>query len=498
MERNLDLALPRAADAAASRRAFLLGDARTKYGLYAICLGFALVLLDTTALNVAVESIQRDLGGSLGGLQWVVNSYTIVLASCLLTAGALCDRLGARRFYQVGLLLFVGMSALCGLSPGVGFLIGARALQGLGAAIMLPASLALLSHEFPDTDDRARAVAFWASIVSLAFAVGPVLGGALTSAFGWRSIFFLNVPLGLLALFLIQRFVAASPAARGRQIDIAGQAAISLALVGLTFGLIEAGSMGWAAPRVIVAFALAVAGALAFLRIERTSAAPTFPRTLMASPIFTVCVGIGAVLNFGMYGVLFIESVYLQSVRHLSVLDAGLAILPFTLTPTITTRLIVRYSGREYLRRRLVVGHAVTVGGAGLLALSLTNPGIGLILLGLGLLGVGMGCIMPAMTAGVLTASSAQDAGVASGILNAARQVGGTLGVALMGALVQRFPEAGYRGSFLLTAASYLVMGVFTGRLLTDSPGRSPDSGSRRGLPESGTTRLKNGTSRGG
>lgn len=448
------------------RAEVFLSDARRRYGLYAICFGFFLVLLDTTALNVAVAAMQREFGGSMGGLQWVVNSYTIMFASFLLTCGAMGDRFGARLLYQIGILLFTLMSLLCALSPGVGFLIGMRMLQGLGAAIMLPASLSLLSHLYPNPDERARAVAFWAAVVSLGFAAGPALGGVLTYYFGWRSIFLINVPVGIIALGMVRRFVNETRVLNPRHIDWMGQGAASLVLFCVTYGLIEAGGAGWTAPVILAAFALALVMAIIFVLIERYSSSPVLPGRLFSNRTFSVCVAVGAVLNFGMYGILFIESIYLQNVRHLSALWTGLLILPFTVLPTVTTRLIVRYSDRAHLRWRLVIGHLLAAVGAGTMGLTLWIPGYWLVLLGLGLLGVSMGCIMPAMTAGVLTSSSTETSGLASGILNSARQVGGTLGVALMGTLVQRHQEQGFAWSIALMLVCYLLIGGLVLRLM--------------------------------
>jgi DHA2 family methylenomycin A resistance protein-like MFS transporter len=451
-----------------SGREGLSGPVRARYGLYAICFGFFLVLLDTTALNVAVVAMQRDFGGGMSGLQWVVNSYTIVFASFLLTCGAVGDRLGARRLYQTGLSLFTAMSVLCALSPGVGFLIGARMAQGLGAAIMLPASLSLLSHAFARPDERARAVAFWAGIVSLGFAAGPALGGLVTGYFGWRAIFWLNAPVGVAAILMVRAFVDETKVSNPRSIDWAGQAAVSLALFCLTYGIIEAGSMGWTAPRVLGGFGLAALLAGAFAFIERHSATPVLPRALFLNSTFSVCVAVGLVLNFCMYGTLFIESIYLQNIRHLTAVSAGLMILPFTVLPTVTTRVIAGYSGRRHIRSRLAAGQIVSATGAGILIGALWTPGVWAILLGLGLLGIGMGCVMPAMTAGVLAASPAQTSGLASGILNSARQVGGTLGVALMGTLVQDGRMRGYFWSFAVTVAGFSAMAVVTLRKIQD------------------------------
>lgn len=438
------------------------------YGLYAICFGFFLVLLDTTALNVAAASIAREFGGTLSGLQWVVNAYTIVFASLLLTAGAVGDRFGARRLYQIGLALFTGASLLCGLAPSVGALIGLRMLQGVGAAVMLPASLALLSHAFPDARARARAVAFWASIVSLGFAAGPALGGALTYAFGWRSIFFVNVPVGLVALLLVRGFVDETPVKYARHIDWSGQAIGALALCALTYALIEAGRVGWTAPRIIVALGAVILLAIAFTLVERRSASPVLPRHLFANPAFSVCVAVAVVLGFGMYGTLFVESVRLQNVRHLSALATGLMIVPFTVTPAITTRAIDRFDGGMHFRPRLVVGHIAAAAGAAMMAMSILATGTGYAAteLGLGLLGIAMGYITPAMTAGVLASSLAETSGVASGILNAGRQVGAVLGVALMGTLVQTLGDRGLFASFAIMLALCAAMGVVAVRAI--------------------------------
>jgi DHA2 family methylenomycin A resistance protein-like MFS transporter len=420
----------------------------SKYGLYAICFGFFLVLLDTSALNVAIVAMQREFGGAINGLQWVVNSYTIVFASFLLACGALADRFGAKRCYQLGLFLFTGMSLLCALSPGIGFLIGARGFQGLGAAIMLPASLAILTHTFPNPEERGRAVSFWAGVVSLGFAAGPALGGILTNYFGWRAIFWINVPTGLIAIVMVYKFIGESKEAHPRRIDLAGQASAAGALFCISYGLITAGVDGWTSARVLLAFAGAISLVIALVVVERKSESPVLPRSLFSNVVFSVSIAMGVILNFGIYGTLFLESIYLQNVRHLNPLSAGLMILPFTVLPTITTRLATRYSGRSHVLPRLVVGQLVAAAATATLAASLWISGYWAILLGLGLWGIAMGVIMPAMTTGVLISSEAHNSGLASGILNSARQVGGALGVALMGTLAQIFKTQGMLLSF--------------------------------------------------
>jgi DHA2 family methylenomycin A resistance protein-like MFS transporter len=446
--------------------AFAIERARP-YGLYAICFGFFLVLFDTTALNVAVGAIHREFGGPMSGLQWIVNAYSIVFASLVLTCGALGDRYGARRMYQLGLGLFTGMSLACALAPSVAFLVVFRMAQGLGAAMMLPASLALLSHAYPDPRARARAVSFWASIVSLGFAAGPALGGVFTSYFGWRSIFLLNVPTGVIALLMVRAFIEeTNPVARA--LDWMGQLAVSLALWAVSYALIEAGNGGWGAPRVLAAFGAAIVLAGVCVLTERRSGSPVFPSALFSRAAFVVCVAAGVVLSLGTYGILFIESVYLQSVRHLSALATGAMIVPLTVLPTVTTRMIDRYRVDMHFKRRLVAGQIFALAGAGTMAISVWMPATVVILIGFGLLGVALGYVTPAMTTGVLTSSPPAMAGLASGILNAGRQVGGAVGVALMGTLVQMHQERGMVVSFVV---ALVLFGVIATRAQRALPG---------------------------
>ena len=438
------------------------------YALYAICFGFFLVLFDTTALNVAVASMHRELGGSMSGLQWIVNAYTIVFASLVLACGAMGDRYGARRLYMLGLGCFTAMSLGCALAPNVAWLVALRGVQGLGAAMMLPASLALLSHAYPDPRARARAVSFWASIVSLGFAAGPALGGVFTSYFGWRSIFLLNVPTGIGALLMVHAFSEETVGNRARRLDWIGQLCVSLVLWSLSYALIESGNAGWTAPRVLAAFvaAFVIAGICAVT--ESRSSAPVFPRQLFARPAFVACVAAGLVLSLGAYGILFVESIYLQSVRHLSALATGAMIVPFTLLPAVTTRILDRVRSDMHFKPRLVTGQILAVAGTATLALSVKVPALGVILIGFGLLGVALGYITPAMTTGVLTASPPAMSGLASGTLNAGRQVGGAIGVALMGTLVQMHHERGMLVSFAVALALFAVVALWARRAIPE------------------------------
>jgi len=274
-----------------------------------------------------------------------------------------------------------------------------------------------------------------------------------TSYFGWRSIFLLNVPTGVVALLMVRAFIEETRVTRDRPLDWPGQLAVSLALWALSYALIEAGNAGWAAPRVIVAFAASITLAGACAVTERLSASPVFPPVLFSRPAFVACVGAGVVLSLGIYGILFIESIYLQDVRHLSALATGAMIVPLTVGPTVTTRMIDRYRADMHFKPRLVTGQILALLGAATMAASVWIPATGVILLGFGLLGVSLGYVTPAMTTGVLTASPPSMAGLASGILNAGRQVGGAVGVALMGTLVQIHHERGMVVSFVVALA---------------------------------------------
>lgn len=448
----------------------VMSNAAARYALNAVCLGFFLVVLDTTALNVAIAAIQRDFHGTVTGLQWVVNSYTMVFASLMLTCGAVGDRFGAKRFYQIGLALFTGMSCLCALAPGVNWLIALRILQGLGAAIMLPASLALLSQAFPNPDERSQAVTYWATIVSLGFAAGPVLGGALTHYLGWRAIFWLNVPFGLAALLMVRAFVKDSSTINTRPIDWVGQILAVSALFCLTYALIEAGSLGWTAPRILAAFGASFLLTVLFFLAEKASASPVLPAFLFANSTFSICVASGAVLNFGVYGTLFIESIYLQNIRQLNSLMAGMVILPLTVVPALASRFLIKYARSRHIKGRLIAGQVIAGLGAAVLMLALRDTGYAEILAGLGLIGAGLGCVMPAITAGVLASSPTHTSGVASGILNSARQVGGTLGVALMGSLFQTRQMQGLVLCFALVVVGSALMAAITAKSMP-SPG---------------------------
>ena len=404
--------------------------------LIGICLGYFMVILDATAVNVALPDLGRELQGDVAGLQWVVDAYTLVFAALLLSGGALGDRLGSRRVFLAGLGLFTVASAACAAAPTVGFLVGARVAQGIGAALLVPSSLAVLRATYADAAERARAVGVWAAVAGIAAATGPIIGGLLVTSVSWRAVFVLNVPVGAVALLLAARYVAADGARRGGGFDPAGQVAGILALACLTFGLIEGGDAGWGSAVPLLALALSVVAFAVFLAIERRAAAPMLPLELFRSRVFSASAFVGAAINFGFYGQLFVISLYFQQVRGYSALATGLAMLPEGLFVSVASAFAGRLTARVGPRVPMLIG--LTTGGLGLVGLVVAGPDTPypVLIAPLAAAGFGIAVTMPAATAAIIEAAPAHHAGIAAGVLNASRQAGGTLGVAVLGTLI--------------------------------------------------------------
>ena len=334
---------------------------RPAVALTASSLAFALVLLDTTVVNVALPAIRDDLGTSVGGLQWVVNGYTLVLAALLLSAARWPTGLGARRMMRAGVAIFAVASAAAALAPSTTTLVAAQVLLGVGAAALVPASLTLLSHAYPDPIRRARAVGVWAAISASAFAAGPVLGGLLVDAVGWRLVFAINLPFAAAIALLLWRGVGETSRVARRGLDLAGQATAIVALASLTFALIESRSLGWGSPLVAGGLVLAVVAAVAFVAVERRGRAPMLPLELFSSRAFSASTAAGSLINFALYGEFFLLSPYFQDVRDLSALETGLAFLPqplvFALAGIPAGRLVAR------IGRALAAGDRRRAGG---------------------------------------------------------------------------------------------------------------------------------------
>jgi DHA2 family methylenomycin A resistance protein-like MFS transporter len=335
--------------------------------LIAICIGYFMVILDATVVNVALPALGRDLGGGVSGLQWVVDGYTLVFAGLLLSGGSLGDRLGGRRVFQAGLSLFTLASAACAAAPSIGLLVAARLVQGLGAALLVPSSLALLRAAYHDPRERARAVGAWGAVAGIAAASGPVIGGLLVAASSWRTVFLLNLPVGIAGLLLAQRHLPGSGERTGGGLDPPGQLTGIAALSSVTLGLIEGGHSGWTSPQALVPLVLSLPLWAAFLACERRAGEPMLPLRLFRSSTFSGASFVGLAINLGFYGQLFVMSLYLQHVRGWSALATGLALLPEGLFVALSSSLSGRAMGRIGPRFPMIAG--LLIGGAGLAGL---------------------------------------------------------------------------------------------------------------------------------
>jgi len=428
--------------------------------LITVCLGFFVIQLDVTIVNVALPAIQREIGGSVAGLQWVVDAYTLALASVMLTAGSEADRAGARRVFTAGLAVFGAGSAACAAAPTLGVLIAARAVQGLGASALLPCSLALLVHQFPDARARARALGVWGGMGSLGVALGPVIGGGIVALASWRLIFVINVPVCAATIVLLRRYVPESPVNTSRRTDLWGLMLGVGALAGLTAGFITAGQQGWLAP---VPDAMLAAGAgigVAFTVAEHRQAARMLPLRVFRSRNLTAATGVGVLFNLCIYGALICLSLFLQEARHESALSTGLLILPMSVAVGVGSTASGPLTARLGPKPPMITGFVLATAGAVLLAAAGAGTSLALIVAGSVLLGM-CSLAMPAMTAVVVGSVGRERAGLASGILNAARQSGGALGVALLGALLAGSQHSSHgmalRLPLAVAAVGYLV-----------------------------------------
>lgn len=406
-----------------------------RWAFAAVCFGFFAVILDTTIVNVALPAIGRSLGGSVTNLQWVVNGYNLVFAALLLTAGAVSDRVGGKRIFSVGLMVFVLGSMWCAVAPSLGFLVTGRLVQGLGAALLMPASLTLISHNYPNPAERTRAVAAWAAVAGAATAIGPVLGGLLVNTLGWRSIFVVNLPIGALGVVLLARY-ANETSTRHHRLDVIGQIFGVVFLAATAGAITEAGQFGWQSGLVEGAATIAVIAGVVFAVAERRGRAPMLPPGLLANRTFSAAAMVGLLLNFGIYGQVFVLSLYFQDVRGYSALLTGLALLPFAGVTVFGPVLAGRVTARHGPRMVMVFGQLAAAAGTLVMSMAGSRDPYGFLAAGLFLLGVGFAASMPSLTAAVMLSAPKEYSGIASGVLNAARQVGGVLGVALLGALV--------------------------------------------------------------
>jgi EmrB/QacA subfamily drug resistance transporter len=450
---------PRTSGGDAAERA----TATEAVSLAAAVLGFFVITFDAVVVNVALPSIRGDFGGGIAGLQWVVDGYTLMFAALLLWAGAFADRAGARRALAVGVAIFVVASAACGLAPSLAAMIAARFVQGSAAAVMMPASMALLGHAYPGGPRRARAIAMWAMGGAAASSAGPVLGGLLVAA-SWRLIFFINLPVGVVVLALLARI---GPSPRRRvPFDWAGQACGITAMAALTYAAIEAGADGFTAVHVVAAFAVAAIALALFLATEHRVPHPMVPPRLFRSPEVRVSVAVGFAFVVGYYGLPFVMSLYLQQLRGLSPLATGMVFLPMMATGAVLTPLSARLAERFGARSVITSGLVLLAAGLVALAAVTTTTPIAAIAVAMMLPGVAGPLTIPAITAVLLNSVADHEAGTASGVFNTSRQIGGALAVAVFGALVGSGSfMSGLRTSLVIAAAVAAIAAVIAARL---------------------------------
>ncbi len=441
--------------------------------LWVCCLSLLIVGIDTTIVNVALPAIHRSLHASLAGLQWIIDAYTLVLASFLILGGSMGDRLGRRRVFQTGLVTFVIGSAMCAVASSQEMLVAARVFQALGGAMLNPVALSIVRNVFLDPSERARAIGVWGGTFGASLALGPVLGGILVTTVGWRYVFLVNVPVGLIALVLTAIYVPESRAEHPRRLDPVGQSLVIIGLASLTYAIIEGQADGWTSATILTLFAVALLAFTVLVRYELRRPEPLIDFRFFRSAPFSGA-AISAVCAFGAYGAfLFLNTLYLQNARGLSALQAGLYTLPlavFTMVlAPITGRLVARIGTRRPL---LIAGVAL---GIGPLLLTNVTPhtSVWLLFTSYVIFGIGLGLVNPPITNTAISGMPPAQAGVAGAIASSSRQVGSTIGIALVGAIVgassgisfgPRFAQATHPGWWFIVglAAILFLVGAVT------------------------------------
>ncbi|WP_345710598.1 DHA2 family efflux MFS transporter permease subunit [Kineococcus glutinatus] len=426
------------------------------------CTSLFLGSVDNTIVNVALPAIGRDLGAPVSGMQWVVDSYTLVLGSLLLLSGSTADRIGRRRTFQVGLVVFTLGSVLCGLAPGLGWLVAFRVVQAVGGSMLNPVAMSIIVNVFPDPRERARAIGVWGAVAGLSMALGPLLGGLLVDTAGWEAVFWVNAPVGVAAVVLTALFVPESRAPRPRRVDPLGQVLVLVVLASLLSGLIEGPHRGWASAPILALFAAAAAALAGLVAWELRRAEPLLDVRLFRNPPFAGAVVI-AVCGFAAFGgFLLLNTLYLQESRGLSALHAGLWTLPMALTAALVAPLSGRIVAGHGPRWPLVVaGAATALAGVQLTALDAGAPPLQLVAAYVAV-GLGFGMLNAPVTTTAVAGLPADQAGVAAAVASTSRQVGQALGVAVLGAVV----AAGLAGAPMaagLPAASHAAWWVVAG-----------------------------------
>ncbi|GAA2143719.1 MFS transporter [Actinomadura napierensis] len=439
------------------------------------CLGQFMVLLDNTIVGAALPDMQERLHTQLTGLQWIVDAYVLLVAMLLLSGGVFADRFGRKRLFLTGVVVFTAASALCAVAPSIGWLIAGRVAQGIGAAALSPASLALLVSAYPAPQERVKAIGLWAGLSGIGLAAGPLAGGVLTEAFGWPAIFLVNVPIGAVLLLAGLRVLNESRNPDAAAIDVPGTALSVLGVGTLTYALIEGGSRGWTSPMILGGFAVAAVVLAAFVVVEGRVAAPMLPLRLFRQRLFTVSNTAMVVVGFALMGSSFFFSQFFVYVQGSSILRAGVQTLPATLAMVVVSPFAGRLAARYGFRIMVTLG--LTLAGLGLLALGFVHADTGYtnVWWRLAIVGIGFALTMSPLTGAAIQSVAPQEGGLASGISSTTRQIGAVLGVAVLGAVVRTRQsggasfEQGLNSAFVVAGAVTLATAVFTGLWLIKS-----------------------------
>jgi EmrB/QacA subfamily drug resistance transporter len=416
----------------------LITDENRKWWtLGAMCFALFMIMLDNTVVNVALPSIQRDLGASISGLEWTINGYTLSFAVLLATGGRLGDIFGRRRMFLIGVVVFAGSSATAGFAPDQTALVLSRVVQGVGAALMMPGTLSIITDAFPPSE-RGKAMGTWAGVSALALAVGPVLGGFLTEHVSWRAIFYINIPVAIGAVLATLFAVRESrDTSVGREVDYAGVAVLTVGLTALVLALVEGNSWGWGSAQIVALLAAAAVALPAFVAVENRVRAPMVQFELLSDRNFLGAVVVALIISFAMLGVFFFLALYMQDILRYSPLEAGVRFLPSTLMIVVVAPIAGRLSDRIGPRWLIVGGLALVAASLFVFSGIAVDSGYLDLLPGFMLLGIGIAMTMSPMTSAAMNAVPVQKAGIASGVLSMFRMVGGSLGVAVTGAIFQ-------------------------------------------------------------
>lgn len=418
------------------RARLLTSENRKWWTLGAVSFALFMIMLDNTVVNVALPSIQRGLGAGISELEWVVNAYALTFAVLMLTGGKLADMFGRKRLFLIGLAVFAGSSLACGLAGSAGELVAWRAAQGAGAALMMPATLALITNAFPPKQ-RGMALGIWAGVSAMALAIGPLVGGLLTEHVNWSWIFFINVPVGVVGIavgwFVI---VESRDTSKEQRLDLPGVLLSAGGLFALTFGLIEANRYGWTSPIILGLFIGAAVGLAAFVLVEARGRAPMLDLSLFRNGTFLGANLVALLVTLAMFGVFFFMSLFVQQILGYSPVEAGAIFLPMTILIIIVAPLAGKLSDR--VGSRWLMSGGLTLLAISLIVFSRLEIGDGFwnILPALLVGGIGMASVMTPMSAAAMGSAPVRKAGVAGGVLNTFRQVGGALGIAVMGAIL--------------------------------------------------------------